>query len=224
MLQMSTSQNPDAEASTTLQPLEPSSDPGFTDLAAARLGRRLAAERAGQIRFLRGRLPSLEEAEDAWQDASIKFLQHAKALEGAERPEAWMAVSLRRMVVDRYRRAAVRRRLAESLAVEPVADAPSDEDDLVAPAECLKGLLAGLKPDYAQILQHTYLEERPLKHAAEGLGLTANNAAVRLHRARGALRQAMHAKCQTCPLADCWAKARCRQLTDTTGQGPRARV
>lgn len=227
MLQQSMSQTSDAGASATLPPLESSSAQDCADPAAARLARRLADERAGQVRFLRSRLPSHEDAEDAWQDASIKFLQHAQALEAAERPGAWMAVSLRRLVVDRYRRAAVQRRLAETLAVEPdikPADGSGEAADLVAPAECLSGLVAGLKPDYAEILRRSYLEDFPLKEVAEALGLTANNAAVRVHRARAALRQAMHAKCQTCPLADCWAKARLHQLTDPAGQAPEARV
>ncbi|MFT4935937.1 MAG: RNA polymerase sigma-70 factor (ECF subfamily) [Pseudoalteromonas distincta] len=219
MLPLSASQSPDAATSTTLQPLESSASPGVADPAIDRLGRRLAAERPAQIRFLRSRLPSLEEAEDAWQDASIKFLQHARTLQAAERPEAWMAVSLRRLVVDRYRRAAVRRRLAESLAVEPVPDAAGETEDLISPTACLTGLVAGLKPDYAQILQQAYLEEQPLKQVAERLSLTANNAAVRLHRARGALRQALSDKCQACALADCWAKARIHQITDAPARG-----
>ncbi|MCI3130834.1 RNA polymerase sigma factor [Phenylobacterium aquaticum] len=199
--------------------MEPSAARGFTDPAAERLGRRLAAERAGQVRFLRGRLPSHEDAEDAWQDASIKFLQHAGTLQAAERPEAWMAVSLRRIVVDRYRRAAVRRRLAETLAAQPAPDGPGEEEDLAAATECLKGLLATLKPDYAQMLQQTYLAERPLKQVAGGLGLTTNNAGVRLHRARAALRQALSEKCHTCALADCWAKARLHQLAGDGAEG-----
>lgn len=221
MRQMAMLQTSDAGASTTLQPLESSSASGCADPAAARLARRLADERAGQVRFLRSRLPSHEDAEDAWQDASIKFLQHAHALEAAERPEAWMAVSLRRLVVDRYRRAAVQRRLAETLAVEPdfgPADRSDEVPDLVAPAECLSGLVARLKPDYAEILRRSYLEDHPLKEVAEALGLTANNAAVRVHRARAALRQALHEKCQTCALADCWAKARLHQLSEPASQ------
>ncbi|WP_204313660.1 hypothetical protein, partial [Stenotrophomonas maltophilia] len=42
------------------------------------------------------------------------------------------------------------------------------------------------------------LEEASLKAVAEQCGLTANNAAVRLHRAREALRSVMHARCTAC--------------------------
>lgn len=123
-----------------------------------------------------------------------------------------MGVCLRRLVVDRYRRDAVRRRTLEALAVQPAPDAADDEADLLAPSDCLKAALGGLKPEYRQILSQTYLEDRPLKEVARRLELTANNAAVRLHRARGALRQAMAEKCNACPLVDCWAKARAEKL------------
>ncbi|WP_231733148.1 RNA polymerase sigma factor [Phenylobacterium sp. CCH12-B4] len=136
------------------------------------LARRLAAERPRQLRYLRSRLPTAEDAEDAWQDASIRFLQHAASLAAAERPEAWMGVSLRRLVVDRYRRAAVQRRTAEALAAEPL--------------------------------------PQPLADPEAEVELQA--AAVRLHRARAALRAAMDENCHACPLADCWAKARLRNI------------
>jgi RNA polymerase sigma-70 factor (ECF subfamily) len=225
MLQPATTDISDAELSTTLQSLGTLAAPGVADPDHDRLAARLAAERPAQIRFLRSRLPSLEDAEDVWQDASIRFLQHAQALQDAERPAAWMAVSLRRLVVDRYRRAAVQRRMAETLAAQPAEPAPCDADeDLAVPAECLKGLVAGLRPDYAQILTRTYLEARPLKQVAAELDLTANNAAVRLHRARAALRRDLGDKCQSCALADCWAKTRLHQLLDDDRQPPAAQL
>lgn len=189
----------------------------FSALAGVRggaedLARRLSAERPRQLRFLRSRLPSRQDAEDAWQDAAVKVLQHADALGAAGRPDAWMRVSLRRLVVDRYRREAVRRRTLAAFAVQPPPPTPGEDEDLVAPGDCLKATLEALKPEYRTILAETYLDERPLKSVALRQDLTANNAAVRLHRARNALRQAMAEKCASCPLADCWAKPRAERL------------
>ena len=201
--------------SQTLQSLE--SYPGAAETWAApeELARRLAAERPRQLRFLRSRLPTPEDAEDAWQDASIRFLQHAQTLAAADHPQAWMGVSLRRLVVDRYRRAAVQRRTAEALAAQPCPETdpqPEAEPDLQAPADCLKTALAALKPDYRDLIDRTYLHETPLKDVARDLDLTANNAAVRLHRARAALRTHMASACAACPLAHCWAKARLHNI------------
>lgn len=209
MLDATRSRVGSVEATRTLRPLESSSSATIIQVNADQLARRLAAERPRQIRFLRSRLPSLEDAEDAWQDASIKFLQNAEALVAAERPEAWMGASLRRLVVDRYRRAAVRRRTLDALAAQPAPGETDDEDGpLSAPGHCLKAALRDLKAPYREILAQAYLEERPLAEVAGRLGLTANNAAVRLHRARAALRQAMAGRCLACPFADCWARTR----------------
>ncbi len=209
MLDATRSRVGDVEVTRTLRPLESSSSATIIQVSADQLARRLAAERPRQIRFLRSRLPSLEDAEDAWQDASIKFLQNAEALVAAERPEAWMGASLRRLVVDRYRRAAVRRRTLDALAAQPAPGEGDDEDGPPSvPDHCLKAALRDLKAPYREILAQAYLEERPVTEIAGRLGLTANNAAVRLHRARAALRQAMAGRCQACPLADCWARTR----------------
>lgn len=215
MLRETTEQLKDEAFAQTLQSLESSPEGADTYLDVESLTRRLAAERPRQLRYLRSRLPTAEDAEDAWQDASIRFLQHAATLAAAERPEAWMGVSLRRLVVDRYRRAAVQRRTAEALAAEPLPQplaAAEPEVELQAPADCLRTALGDLKPDYRDLLARTYFDETPLKAVALEFGLTANNAAVRLHRARAALRAAMDQKCHACPLAHCWAKARLHNI------------
>lgn len=99
--------------------------------------------------------------------------------------------------------------MTDALAAEPLEVARGDDDDeLAAPAECLKSSLQALKPDYRAVLQQVYLDEESMKDVAAGSNLTANNAAVRLHRARGALRVVMFQKCRACPLADCWGRQR----------------
>jgi RNA polymerase sigma-70 factor (ECF subfamily) len=202
----------DEADSTALPSREGHSSKAYSKSAADDLASRLHADRPRYLRYLRGRLPSLEDAEDALQDATLKFVRNEKALDLVKRPEAWVAVSLRRVVVDRYRRAAAQRRMTDALAAEPIEVANGDEDDeLQAPAECLKSSLRTLQPEYASILRKIYLEEAQLKVVAADLNLTANNTGVRLHRARGALRVVMLLKCQTCPLTDCWARQRIAQ-------------
>lgn len=173
------------------------------------------------MRRLRSRLP-WSDAEDVWQDASVKFLQHAATLTGADSPTAWMSVVLRRLVVDRYRRAARERRQTKALAAESPssADDQSEDEAVGAPITCMTRLVSGLRPEYAEILTRTYLQDRPVKTVAQQLGVTGNNAAVRLHRARGALRAAMVAGCEVCPLRDCWAKARLGQLSGAAQLAP----
>jgi RNA polymerase sigma-70 factor (ECF subfamily) len=172
------------------------------------LASKLHAQRPLHLRYLRARLPSREDAEDALQDATLKFIQNAESFASVERLDAWVSVSLRRVVIDRYRRAAAQRRMTEALAAEPPEPTDQAEDETLTPTECVKSALSALKPGYAAILRHIYLDETPLKQVAAGLDLTANNVAVRLHRARGALREVMLNRCEVCPLADCWGRHR----------------
>lgn len=158
---------------------------------------RLARDRSRHLRYLVARLRSREDAEDVLQDFTLKALQGAPRVRG-DKIDAWLNVSLRNALFDRYRRDGARRRLAEAAAAEPAAsDEPDDVEDVSI--QCLSACIAQLKPTYATILRHADLEEAPLKTVAEQCGLTANNAAVRLHRARETLRRVMHARCVACP-------------------------
>lgn len=196
----------DARVAETLRRPEISAAVEYSELT-----RLLAEDRPRQLRFLLSRLPTREDAEDALQDAAVRFLLRADALIAAERPQAWMAASLRRMVVDRYRRAGARRRAMELFTAEPVAVSDTPEGGAPGPSQCLVEALEDLKPQWAQILRKTYLEEQPLKVVAAQLGVTSNNAAVRLHRARAALRKSLAGKCGACSLLDCWARQRTTQ-------------
>ena len=55
--------------------------------------------------------------------------------------------------------------------------------------QCLNGLLASLKPEYRQALRLVDMEDGNLKELASRAGISEGNAAVRVHRAREALRK-----------------------------------
>lgn len=178
-----------------------------TDVIEA-LARRLQTERSRHLRYLRSRLPSVSDAEDALQDAALKLIRRATAFALVEKPDAWVATSLRHTVIDRYRRAGAQSRLTEALAAEPPESPNSAEDETRTAAECMTATLPRLKAAYGALLRKVYLEGTPLKDVAQLEQLTANNAAVRLHRARGALREALQRQCKTCARDDCWARDR----------------
>jgi RNA polymerase sigma-70 factor (ECF subfamily) len=64
-------------------------------------------------------------------------------------------------------------------------------------------LVVTLKPEYADILRRVDLGETRIDRVAAELGITANNAAVRLHRARQALRQRLEQMCGVCAHHGC---------------------
>lgn len=167
---------------------------------------RLASDSARRLRFLISRLPTREDAEDALQDFSVKAMQGAARLSDPRKVDAWLNVSLRNTLFDRYRRAAARRRMQEGVTNEPLTTYDGS-DDIDGPMDCMSREVGRLKPSYAELIRRADLQQAPLKLVAEELALTANNVGVRLHRAREALRQAMRERCAACP-ARCFAAER----------------
>mgnify|MGYP001478900851 CR=1 FL=1 len=182
-------------------------------LTTQEMGRRieakLSSERGRWLRFLASRLPNREDAEDVLQDFSIRALQGAGRVSDPQKIDAWLTVSLRNTLFDRYRREGARRRLWQGVASEPppAADHDDFDDDSGAPMTCLSSAIDQLRPAYANLIRRAELEEAPLKRVAGELALTPNNVAVRLHRARAALRQSMRERCTACP-ARCLAAER----------------
>ena len=158
---------------------------------------RLSADRAVHLRFLKSRLRCAEDAEDVLQDVSLKALQGAARLTDPAKVDAWLSVMLRNALFDRYRRNAGRARLQEAVRVEP-AVARDEDDDLDLPLACLGAAIRQLKPEAAALIRQAELLDVPLKRLATDLGITANNAGVRVHRARAALRDLMQARCRDC--------------------------
>ena len=64
-------------------------------------------------------------------------------------------------------------------------------------------LLDTLKPEYATALREVEMHERSVGDYARDAGITANNAAVRLHRARTAMRNQLLKSCGTCAEHGC---------------------
>ena len=61
-----------------------------------------------------------------------------------------------------------------------------------------------MKPEYRDALRIVDLDDGPLSELAAASGITAENAAVRVHRARKALRQQVQKACGTCADHGCF--------------------
>jgi DNA-directed RNA polymerase specialized sigma24 family protein len=60
-----------------------------------------------------------------------------------------------------------------------------------------------LKPEFANLLSKVEMQGRSVREVAEEEGISANNAAVRLHRARLALKSQLEKTCGTCTEHGC---------------------
>jgi len=160
------------------------------------------------LRFLERRVGDRATAEDLLQDAFARAVGSIGDLREKESAVAWFYRMLRNAVVDHYRRSGSSRRALEAFGRELNAVVPSTEvhDQVCA---CISRLAGTLKPEYAEALREVELGGRPVKEYAERHGISANNAAVRVHRARQALRKQVVAACGVCAEHGC-TDCRCR--------------
>ena len=154
------------------------------------------------LRFLERRVGSRETAEDLLQEAFGRAITRVESLRDDESAVAWFYRLLRNAVIDHYRRRATAGSALERFAAEL--------DEAVPPPEvadqvcgCVSRLAGTLKPEYADALEAIDVKGMPVKDYAAAHGITANNAGVRVFRARQALRSQVIASCGTCAEHGC---------------------
>ena len=148
--------------------------------------------------FLVKRLGNRADAEDVLQDFCIRVLRRKDQLRDVDRMDAWLYAILRSTLNDFYRKGSRRKRLAESVAMEPeewIDDAPTQMAQLCM---CHGGLISELRPMDAELIRRIDFGEESREAVASDLGLTRNALGVRLHRARTALREALTNHCGAC--------------------------
>lgn len=156
------------------------------------------------LAFLESRVRDRAVAEDLLQAAFVKALERGGAIRDAESAVAWFYRLLRNALTDHWRRAGRETRALEHEARETEADAaPADAELHATVCECFRTLLPTLRPAYAELLRRVDLEGESVSAVAGELGITANNAMVRLHRARKALHEQLVTSCGTCATHGC---------------------
>lgn len=162
----------------------------------------LVANHRRFLAFLERRVGSRAVAEEILQSAFVKTLEKGGALQDGEGAVTWFYRLLRNALVDHYRRQAAEGRALEREARE--AEEASEDPELKgAVCACVGDLLPTLKPEYADMVRQVDLEERAVPDVAREAGITSNNAGVRLHRARQALKKQLERSCGTCASHGC---------------------
>lgn len=170
---------------------------GETAVAAASL-RLIRAELASSYARYRAmaakRLRDGNAADDVVQAFALKALERAGQLRDPQAVHGWLRRLFDTTLIDFCRRRTTRgqREIAFDLdhhdrADETIADLAPD------PAKTVIATLAQLKPEYAETIYRLDLLDQPKQAVADQLGITVNNLAVRAHRARRALRDALEA-------------------------------
>ena len=165
--------------------------------------------------FLERRVGSRVTAEEVLQNAFVKALERGGDLRDTESAVAWFYRLLRNALVDFYRHRDAEQRSLDRHARETDASTGPDADLHEAVCQCVHGLIPTLKPEYADILKSVEIDGEPSSAVADKLRITGGNAAVRLHRARQALKQRLEASCGTCTEHGC-LDCTCKGMADTT--------
>jgi RNA polymerase sigma-70 factor (ECF subfamily) len=164
----------------------------------------LVAKRDEFLAFVIGRVGDRSLAEDILQDAFAKSVERLSSLRQPESATAWFYRVLRNASAESYRRRDAKRRAMDSVAAQ-IAVAPEQLalDEVAVGCRCVGRVAESLPPSYATALSRIEVEGIPVKDFAAEQGITPNNAAVRVHRARAALARELADCCGACASLGC---------------------
>jgi RNA polymerase sigma-70 factor, ECF subfamily len=162
------------------------------------------------MRYASGRVASRELAEDLVQETFLSAFRHRSQFDGESAFGTWLVAILRRKIVD-HRRQAER---SLDLSAEPLSAienlftakgkwtssstkwrvGPKDMAENAEFWKVFQDCMSGLPMHLAQAFQMRELEMVSVDDASRITGITPQNLAVRLHRARLLLRQCLDKK------------------------------
>jgi RNA polymerase sigma-70 factor (ECF subfamily) len=162
------------------------------------------------LRYLERRVGDRMLAEDILQDAFAKVVTRPEQAPPDEAAVPWFYRTLRNAAVDQFRRRGAADRAYEAFARELETHEVPTGDMEAEICACVSRLASTLKPEYAEALQVIEVGGTPVKAFAEQRGLSSSNAAVRVFRAREALKKRVTESCGTCAEHGC-RDCTCRQ-------------
>ncbi|HEX4039481.1 MAG TPA: sigma-70 family RNA polymerase sigma factor [Acidobacteriaceae bacterium] len=161
----------------------------------------LAEQHRRFLEFLRKRIDDAATAEDILQAAYLKALERGAQLRARESSVAWFYRILRNAIVDHYRQQAARARAMNQWAATWEEGYESEVRQEVC--ACIQEAVRALKPEYRAAIEQVDLGGQSVEAFAQTERTTANNASVRLHRARKAVAKQITAICGTCATHKC---------------------
>jgi RNA polymerase sigma-70 factor, ECF subfamily len=153
------------------------------------------------LQFLRPRIGDPASAEDILQAAYLKAIQHESELRQQESSIAWFYRILRNVVTDHYRQSATRSR-----AIDQFTAGWNEGYELELENQactCIREILSDLKPGYRSAIERVDLAGESVDDFAASQKTSANNAYVRLHRARKAVARRRTEICGSCATHHC---------------------
>jgi len=164
----------------------------------------LLANHRAFLRYLERRVGDRVLAEDILQDAFAKVVSRPEQTPVDDRIIPWFYRALRNAAIDQFRRREAADRAHSAFARELETHETPTAEMTAEICACVSRLAETLKPEYAEALQAIEVGGTPVKTFAEQKGLSAGNAAVRVFRAREALKKRVTESCGTCAEHGCF--------------------
>lgn len=155
------------------------------------------------LSFLERRVGNRAVAEDILQDAFARGIEKFGDIRDEESTVAWFYRMLRNAVIDHHRRQGSARRAIDSFTSEVELHLEPEKEVRDAICQCVTRLSNTLKPEYRTALERIEIQGLSMKEFADEQGISASNAAVRVFRAREALRKQVSVSCGTCAEHGC---------------------
>jgi len=164
---------------------------------------RLFTNREQFLSYIERRVDSRAAAEDILQAAFVRGIERGGKIRDSESVVAWFYRVLSNAVIDFYRHKDVEGKALEEWSKGLEGQVEPHAADRLAICECINKLLSDLKPEYRTALKSVEMEEQTLKQFAAEAGITPENAAVKVHRARQALLKQVRKTCGACAEHKC---------------------
>lgn len=171
-------------------------DPGESAILA-----RITAHHSEFLRFIAARVGDHAAAEDILQSAYVKALEHGFQLRDEESVVAWFYRILRNAIIDHYRRGSARSKAHDQFGAETPTSYEVELEKKVC--ACIGDVIGDLKTEYREAIEHVDLAGESVESFAQLQNTTANNASVRLHRARKAVAKQLVQVCGVCAEHKC---------------------
>ncbi|MEM6495679.1 MAG: sigma factor-like helix-turn-helix DNA-binding protein [Pseudomonadota bacterium] len=163
----------------------------------------LSAHSAELKRYVRARVAA-EDVDDVLQLAALRAIEKASSLQDPDRVLQWLYRVHGNIASDFARKRVSEQRLIEAMIFETETVTYEAEPT----CRCSITQARSLSQNYAAILDLVDINGVPLTIAAERLNVSVNNATVRLHRARAALKKRLLEHCGVTSPRAC-ANCRC---------------
>ncbi|MGE0872481.1 MAG: RNA polymerase sigma factor [Kofleriaceae bacterium] len=161
----------------------------------------LVANHREFLAFVQRRVGSAAVAEDILQEAFVRNIEKLDTVR--DTAVGWFYRVLRNAIVDHHRRAGAAERKHDAAAHQAPPGLQDDDELQRVVCKCVGELAATLKPEYAAALQRVEVDGVSVKDYADEVGISSNNAGVRVFRAREALRKQVLRACGTCATHGC---------------------